>query len=79
MVKAVAESEGKPYHNHDEFDWRLVGWANQTGNDRLRRLGHIANQLYGNYYRRKILLDAEEIASNLDDIQELLDRLEAHD
>ncbi len=76
MVKAVAEALGQPYRSHDEFGRRLVGWSRQTGDDRLRQLRLVANELHGNYYKRETLLDAEEIASNLNDIQELLDRLE---
>jgi hypothetical protein len=72
MVKAVAEALGQPYRSHDEFGKRLVGWARQTGDDRLRQLRLVANELHGNYYKRETLLDAEEIASSL----ELLDRLE---
>ena len=76
MVKEVTEALGQPYRSHDEFGRRLVGWSRQTGDDRLRQLRLVANELHGNYYKRETLLDAEEIASNLNDIQELLDRLE---
>ena len=76
MVRAVAEALGQPYRSHDEFGRRLVGWAKQTGNDRLRQLRSVANTLHGNYYQRALLLDAEDIGKNLDEIEELLDLLE---
>ena len=76
MVKAVAEALGQPYRSLDEFGRHLVGWSRQTGDDRLRQWRLVANELHGNYYKRETLLDADEIASNLDDVQELLDRLQ---
>ena len=46
-----------------------------TGNDHLRGLRGIANDLHGNYYERKRHLDAESIGKDIDSVAELLEIL----
>ncbi len=75
MAKAVAAAQGWEYETHADFSvvlnraWRL------TGDDLLPGLRAIANDLHGNYYRRKRHLDAAAISRDIDSMAELLDLL----
>ncbi len=76
MAKAVAESQGWQYREHDEFSVVLDNVRRLTGDLRLLGLSGIANDLHSNFYKRKFLLDAETIGGDLDQIAVLLDILE---
>ena len=76
MAKAVATAQGWEYSRHDQFSVVLNSARLLTGDDRLRGLRSIANELHGNYYKREFLLNAEAIGLDLDSISELLDILE---
>ena len=76
MAKAVATAQGWEYSRHDQFSVVLNEARELTGNDLLRGLRGIANELHGNYYKREFLLNAEAIRLDLDSIAELLDILE---
>ena len=76
MAKAVALAQGWSYDTHAEFSYVLNQARRQTGNDYLRSLRGIANDLHGNYYRRKRHLDREEIARDVESVAELLELLE---
>ena len=75
MAKAVAASQGWEYDTHADFSvvlnraWRL------TGDDLLPGLRATANDLHGNYYRRKRHLDAAAIGRDIDSMAELLELL----
>ena len=72
MAKAVAIAQGWEYRRHSDFS-RVMNEANlATGNDRLRPLRGIANDLHGNYYERKRHLNAEIIGRDLESIEDLL-------
>ena len=47
-----------------------------TGDDRMLELRGMASDLHSNFYRRRLLLDAEDIKISLDRMAELLDLLE---
>ena len=76
MAKAVAEAHGWEYETHEQFNVVLNNARMTTGNDRLRELRGIANDLHHNFYVRKRFLDAEEISLELGEMAELLDILE---
>ena len=75
MAKAVAAAQGWEYETHADFSvvlnraWRL------TGDDLLPGLRAIANDLHGNYYRRKRHLDAALIGEDIESMAELLELL----
>ncbi len=75
MAKAVAVAQGWPYDTHADFSLVLNRATAATGEDRLRGLRAIANELHSNYYRRKRHLDAAEIGRDLESIAELLELL----
>ena len=76
MAKAVATAQGWQYTRHDQFSVVLDNARLLTGDDRLRGLRGIANDLHGNYYKREFLLNADAIGLDLGSIAELLDILE---
>jgi hypothetical protein len=76
MAKAVATAQGWEYSRHDQFSVVLNNAHLVTGDDRLRGLRSIANELHGNYYKREFLLSADAIALDLNSAAELLDLVE---
>ena len=75
MAKAVATAQGWEYDAHDGFSVVLNRACHLTGDDRLRALRAIANDLHGNYYRRKRHLDAERIDEDIESVAQLLELL----
>ena len=75
MAKAVALSQEWRYETHAEFNVVMSQARQATGNDRIRSLRGIANDLHGNSYRRRRHLNAEEIAGDIESVAELLDVL----
>ena len=75
MAKAVALSQGWSYDTHAEFSVVLRQARQATGQERLRMLRGVANELHSNFYRRHRELDTDEIRSDLADVRELLDLL----
>ena len=76
MAKAVATAQGWQYDKHEHFGEVLYQAGKLTGDDRLRILRAIANDLHGNFYQRKRFLHADVIAESIDEIATLLDLLE---
>ena len=76
MAKAVATAQGWEYSRHDQFSVVLNNARLSTGDDRLRGLRAIANDLHSNYYKRKFLLSTDAIALDLDSVAQLLGILE---
>ena len=76
MAKAVVTAQGWEYSRHDQFSVVLDNASLMLGDDRLRGLRGIANDLHGNYYKRLFLLNAEIIAMDLDSMAQLLDILD---
>ena len=72
MAKVVATAQGWEYDAHDGFSVVLNRACHVTGDDRLRALRAIANDLHGNYYRRKRHLDAERIDEDIESVAQLL-------
>lgn len=75
MAKAVAVTQGWQYDRHSDFSWVINQAFLKTGNDRLRELRGIPNDLHGNYYVRKRFLDADIIGRDMESIAELVELL----
>ncbi len=75
MAKAVAVAQGWEYDTHADFSVVLNQAWQATGNDRLRALRGIANELHSNFYRRKRHLDAEVIGQDIENVAELVEAL----
>ncbi len=76
MAKAAAETQGWQYNKHDQFSTVMNSARLLTGDSRLPGLRSIANELHSNCYKRRLLLNADAIAVDLDHIATLLDILE---
>ena len=76
MAKAVAEAQGWDYHRHEQFNDVLNRTRLLTGNDRLPDLRAMANDLHGNFYRRRQFLDPDDVNLSLERVAELLDVLQ---
>ncbi len=75
MAKAVAAAQGWEYETHADFSVVLNRARRLTGDARLGSLRAIANDLHGNYYRRKRHLDAAVIGEDVESMAELLELL----
>lgn len=75
MAKAVAAARGWQYETHSDFSAVLNRARRATGDDRLPGLRSIANELHGNYYKRKRHLEADSIEEDIDAVAELLEIL----
>ncbi len=75
MAKAVAVAQGWNYDTHADFSLVLNRATDAIGDDRLRGLRGIANDLHSNYYRRKRHLDAAMIGRDLESMAQLLELL----
>ena len=75
MARAVAAAHGWDYNSHAEFNQVVRKAAQSVGTPRIRTLGRVANELHGNFYPRKRLLDSEAIGEDLNEIAGLLELL----
>ncbi len=75
MAKAVAVAQGWRYDRHPDFSRVINQAVLLTGNDQLRGLRGIANDLHGNYYERKRFLNADIIGRDLESMAELVELL----
>ncbi len=75
MAKAVAAAQGWEYDKHRDFSHVLNNAWELTGNDQIRPLRAIANDLHGNYYRRARFLSAKAIAADVESVAELVEIL----
>lgn len=75
MAKAVAVAQGWEYETHADFSVVLNRARQLANNPRIRQIRSVANELHGNYYKRKIHLDPETIREDLDEVAELLEIL----
>ena len=75
MAKAVAAAQGWEYETHADFSVVLNRAWQVTGDDQLRALRGIANELHSNYYRRKRHLDAAVIGQDIESVAELVEIL----
>ncbi len=75
LGEAVAEAQGWPYRNHEQF-LQVVNGATNLLQRRLRPWRKSATDLHSVYYWRKEAMDAEDIRENLADVEALIGALE---
>jgi len=75
MAKAVALAQGWTYDTHADFSVVIDQARRLSGNPSLRGFRGIANELHGNYYRRKRHLNSDLIREDLEMVAEMLDIL----
>ena len=74
LVKAAAEARGMEHEKHRHL-WRTIrALVRETEDVELRRLFSHAESLHGNYYED--MLDAEEVAEFLGDVERLVGKLD---
>ena len=74
MVKAVAQQHGWEHNGHVYLFQVVTTLAAETHDERLSELFHIANSLHVNFYEN--WLTVELVRSGLDNVAELVDKLE---
>lgn len=74
MVKAIAEHKGWQHNGHSYLFQAVRHLVEETGDNRLSELFHIANSLHTNFYES--WLPAEMVQSGLDNVREFIDKLE---
>ncbi|MCY4617202.1 MAG: HEPN domain-containing protein [Chloroflexi bacterium] len=75
MAKAVAAANGWTYEKHSDFSFVLNNTWLQTGDDRIRELRGIPNDLHGYHYVRNRFLNADVIAPDIESVAELVEIL----
>ena len=74
MLKAIAEQRGWEHRNHAALFDVISFLVSETRDDEIRRLFRVANALHVNFYENWD--NAVNVASDLDDIERFLDKLE---
>ena len=74
MVKSVAEQRGWEHRNHAALFDVISRLVAETGDSEIRRLFRVANALHVNFYENWD--NAENVAGDLVDVAQFLDKLE---
>ena len=74
MVKAVADERGWPHDGHRRLYGVVGALVSETGDPHLSRLFQVAGNLHVNFYEN--WFPADTVRLSLEDVQELLDKLE---
>jgi uncharacterized protein (UPF0332 family) len=74
MVKAIAEQKGWQHNGHAYLFQTVRRLVEETGDNRLNELFHIANSLHSNFYEN--WLPVEMVQSGLDNVREFISKLE---
>ena len=74
MLKAIAEQRGWEHRNHAALFDVISFLVSETRGDEIRRLFRVANALHVNFYENWD--NATNVASDLNDIERFLDKLE---
>ena len=75
MAEAVAAANGWDYGRHSDFSCVIDAAWRLSQDDRIRQHRAAPNDLHGNFYMRARFLDAEVIAWDLDEVEELVSAL----
>lgn len=73
-VKSIAEREGWRHDKHSDLFRAVDNIINRTGDPEIRTLFSVANSLHQNFYEG--WFSDQFIASNIEDVKRLLDKLE---
>ncbi len=73
-LKSIAEREGWRHNNHSDLFRAADNIVERTGDQEIRTLFSVANSLHQNFYEGWFSDDF--IASNIEDVNRLLDKLE---
>ena len=73
MVKAIAEQRGWPHQRHGALYRAVKNIAEETGDDEVRNLFHVANALHTNFYENWD--EPENVRGALGDVQRFVEKL----
>lgn len=76
MLKAVAERRGWRHDGHRQLFDAARRLADESGDERISELFHVANSLHTNFYEG--WFSAETVRGNVESVRELMARLEPH-
>ena len=76
IVKAVAAANGWVYERHDDFDSVVINARQRYNQPSLRQYGNSAHSLHRNYYKRDLLLDADVIRDDVEDVERMVNILQ---
>ena len=74
IVKAIAESRGLPHGGHGQLFATVLDLRNETGDEEIGRLFHVANSLHNNFYENN--QEADIVREALDDVERFVDKVE---
>ena len=74
MVKAIAQERGWEHNGHFLLYQAVHNLVDETGDTQLVTLFQVAGNLHSNFYEN--WLPADVVRSGLDDVNELVDKLE---
>ena len=78
IIKAVATENNWPYDSHDEFEGVVVNARQRYRVWDLLDMSRAAEALHRNYYKRSLLLNAEVIENDLDQVKRMVDSLQPY-
>ena len=74
IVKAIAESRGWTHGGHGHLFTTVRDLREETGDEEIGRLFHVANSLHNNFYENN--QEAETVREALGDVERFVDKVE---
>ena len=72
IIKAVAAANSWEYEDHEDFVNVIANARHKYRQPGLPRMSNAAQELHGNYYRRKRFLDAGTIRGDIEDVESMV-------
>ena len=76
IIKAVAAANNWEYEYHDQFERVVINARQRYRQPGLLQMAHAAEALHRNYYRRDLMLDADVIREEIDDVERMVNIIE---
>ena len=76
IIKAVAAANNWEYNYHDQFESVVINARQRYRQPGLLQMSHSAEALHRNYYRRDLLLNADAIREEIDDVERMVNIIE---
>lgn len=76
IVKAVAAANNWEYESHDEFENVVVNARQRYRQPGLLEMSRAAEALHRNYYKRSLLLNADVIRKDIQDVEKMANVLQ---
>ena len=76
IIKAVAAANNWEYEYHDQFESVVINARQRYRQPSLLEMSRAAEALHRNYFRRSLLLNADAIREDVDDVERMVNFLE---